>query len=96
MEIRGILDEDLIKQQLRQGIFAWDSVGLLIGSVVSVIERLQAAGRVEETRTKYREIQELFSTMDETPTARPRAMVRALEFLNDRINVMRIDSANAR
>jgi hypothetical protein len=94
----GALDEavdlDFIKQQAEAGLYDWTSCTKLVSSIVEIIQRIQAPKRDDETKAKWTEVSAAMqaATMEE----HPRAFCKALEFLLDRVNAMRIDAANAR
>ena len=92
--IAEVIDLDLIKQQAEAGLYGWRSCVKLLGEVVSIITRVQAPHRDEETKAQWAERhKELLAADADT---QPRAFCKALEFLLDRVNAMRIDAANAR
>jgi hypothetical protein len=92
--IRDVLDIELIKQQVEIGAFGWDSCMKLVGSVVSVIKRIQAPGRDSSTRERWREVGLAMQNAEICDHAR--IFCRALEFLLDLVNILRVDAANAR
>ena len=92
--IAEAVDLDLIRQQAEAGAYGWDSCSRLMGSVVGVVQAVQAPRRDEETRAGWREVER--GMREAGAEGRPRALCRALEFLLDRVNAMRIDAANAR
>ena len=85
------MDMDFIKQQADAGLYGPESCRQLMVSILSVIQRVQMPKRDEETKTKW---QVVADAMDTEPG--PRTFCKALEFLLDRVNAMRIDAANAR
>eukprot|EP00291_Cryptomonas_curvata_P026192 CAMPEP_0172174800 /NCGR_PEP_ID=MMETSP1050-20130122/13871_1 /TAXON_ID=233186 /ORGANISM="Cryptomonas curvata, Strain CCAP979/52" /LENGTH=643 /DNA_ID=CAMNT_0012846827 /DNA_START=422 /DNA_END=2354 /DNA_ORIENTATION=- len=92
--ISEAVDLEFIKQQAEQGLYGWDNCMRLIGSIVAVIQRVQAPKRDDETRARWKQVGQ---AMQEAAGAdQPRAFCKALEFLLDRVNAMRIDAANAR
>jgi hypothetical protein len=88
------VDLDFIKQQAEAGLYDWTSCTKLVSSIVEIIQRIQAPKRDDETKAKWTEVSAAMqaATMEE----HPRAFCKALEFLLDRVNAMRIDAANAR
>ena len=90
--ISEAVDLDFIKQQAEAGLYGWDSFQSLVATVVAIILRVQAPKRDEETKAKWQDVRQLMETTDN----QPRALCKALEFLLDRVNIMRIDAANAR
>jgi hypothetical protein len=93
--IAEAVDLDYIKKQAEQGLYNWSSCKNLIAAIVSVVQRVQAPKRDEETKAKWKETSDLMSEAS-TSEEQPRAFCKALEFLLDRVNAMRIDAANAR
>ena len=92
--ISEAIDIDFIKDQAELGIFDWMACKSLVGAVVGIIRRLQAPKRDSETQAKWLVVGA--SMLAAESADRPRVMCKALEFMLDRVNVMRIDAANAR
>ena len=92
--ISEAVDLDFIKQQAEAGLYTWVNCLRLIGSIVEVIQRVQAPKRDEETKARWKLIDQ--GMHDASSEEQPRAFCKALEFLLDRVNAMRIDAANAR
>ena len=92
--ISEVVDLDFIKQQAEKGFYDWETSMRLIGSILGVIQQVQAPKRDGETKLQFEQVAK---SMKEADTAeQPRAFCKALEFLLNRVNVMRIDAANAR
>ena len=91
--ISNAIDIDFIRSQVDSAAFDWDSCKRLIGSVVSIIKSIQAPKRDTETHERWVTVAE---SMLEVNVDQPRILCKALEFILDRVNVMRIDAANAR
>ena len=92
--ISEVVDLDFIKQQAEKGLYNWENCMRLVGSVVAVIQQDQSTKRDEDTILRWRPVAK---SMEEAEAAeQPRAFCKALEFLLNRVNVMRIDAANAR
>ena len=92
--IREIIDIPHIKDQIASESFNWDSTCALVKGVADVIQRVQAPKRDEETKAMSAVVQ---ATMrDAQPQEHPEVLCKSLEFLLDRLNVVRIDTANAR
>ena len=91
--IAEIIDLDLMKQQASQGT-TWESSMSFIGAIVGVICRVQAPQRGEETSGKWNDLHKVMLKAE--PEEKPSLFCNALEFLLNRVNVMRIDAANAR
>ncbi len=92
--VKETLDIDFIRRQVESGAYDWDSCKRLVGGVVSIIRRVQAPKRDEETAQQWRKVGSSMLCAEEAD--RPGVTCKALEFLLDRINAMRIDAANAR
>jgi hypothetical protein len=88
------VDLDFIKQQAEAGLFTWDSCRRLVGSVVEVVQRVQAPKRDEETKRWWEQIDQ--EMQDASAEEQPLAFSKALEFLLNRVDAMRIDAARAR
>ena len=93
--IAEAVDLEYIRQQAEAGAYGWDSCVGLIGTIVGVVQRVQAPKRDEETKAKWKDVHACLERAA-SGEERPRAFCRALEFLLDRVNAMRIDAANAR
>ena len=85
-----VLDIPFIKNQAELGLYGWESCTRLLGGVVSIIQRVQEPKREAETRV-------LWAAVWSTGSA-DQAVVfcKALEVLLGRVNILRIDAANAR
>jgi hypothetical protein len=92
--IAEAIDIEFIRRQVESGAYDWDGCKRLVGGVVGIIQRVQAPKRDEETTQQWRKVGA--SMLRAEGGDRPGVMCRALEFLLDRINAMRIDAANAR
>ena len=92
--ITEIIDTDFILARAEGGNYEFCDVAALITSVVGVIQRVQAPMRDGETKEKWAALQEkIYSATVDTGA---RVTCDCLEFLLDRVNIMRIDAANAR
>ena len=92
--ITEIIDTDFIKARAESGNYEFCDVAALITSVVGVIQRIQAPMRDGETKEKWAALQDkIYSATIDTGA---RVTCECLEFLLDRVNIMRIDAANAR
>jgi hypothetical protein len=92
--IAEAVDLGFIKQQAELGLYGWDSCMRLIGCILAVIQRVQAPRRDDETTARWKQVGQ--AMQEATADEQPRAFCKALEFLLDRVNAMRIDAANAR
>jgi hypothetical protein len=94
--ITEVIDIDHIKSRVAAKAFSWSDCKNLVGYVVEIMQRMQAPKRDPETREKWRVTGRIMLDADDEASMQPRALCKALEFLLDRVNVMRIDAANAR
>ena len=94
--IMEAIDDDYMKERMHAQAFSWDDCKNLIANVVRITQRVQAPKRDEETKQKWREAGKVLLDADNEAKTQPRALCKSLEFLLDRVNVMRIDAANAR
>ena len=90
--IREVVELEFVSQQAQAGLYTWQSIQKLIAGVVCVIERVQLPKRDRETKSKWEALQAVDIKGDDEA---PRALCHQLEFLLNRVNVMRIDAANA-
>lgn len=91
--IREVIDIDFIKRQTELGVYDWISCQRLIGAVVDIIRRVQSPERDASTLERWNVVR---SSMTGSDIEWPLVLCNALEFLLDRVNVLRIDAANAR
>ena len=87
--IPGIVDVPLITKLLEHSSYSWEDLRYCVGLVFDVIKAHQAPARASETCAKWGE---LMSRIGDWTLI----MCDGLEFLLGRVNVMRIDAANAR
>ncbi len=92
--IHEAIDIDFIRRQVELGVYEWDNCKRLVGTVVGIIKRLQAPKRDADTQEKWMTVGS--NMLAATDSDRPRVLCEALEFMLDRINILRIDAANAR
>lgn len=93
--IREIIDPEFIQEQASRGSYDWATAVRLIGAIVGVIQRIQAPCRDADTAAKWAAVQASLGPLV-PPAEQPAAFCKALEFLLKRVNVLRIDAANAR
>ena len=91
--IQEVLDLDFIKTQAEAGLFSANSSMALVEAIVVIVQQVQAPKRDLETKQKWQGLCELRSASD---FDLPQWFCKAMEFLLDRVNAMRIDAANAR
>jgi hypothetical protein len=94
--LREVVDLDFIKQQAQAGLYNWESSTKLVATIVHVIERSQAPKRIDETKAKWTVVEQAMRDAQVDPQAQPSAFCNALEFLQGRVNAMRIDEGNMR
>jgi len=92
--IAEAVDLSYINQQAEAGLYDWDSCQKLVSTIVAIVMRVQAPKRDDETKAKWKEVEKRMK--DAQSEDQPRELCKALEFLLDRVNAMRIDAANAR
>ena len=90
--INEVVDIDFIKERVENDAFDWECCKALVGGTVDIIRRVQAPRRDAETNERWAGVQAAMATCADAP----KAFCDALEFLLDRVNVMRIDAANLR
>jgi hypothetical protein len=95
-QVSELIDLEHIGRQAELGIYGWDSCMGLVAGVTDVVRRMQAPRRDAETRSLWAVVDSDMRAADGAPDARAGALCRALAFLLGRINMMRIDAANAR
>ena len=93
-DIIAVIDLDFINTRAVDAAFEWDDFKTLIGGVVGIIGRIQAPARDAETQTLWRVVGTRMLTCHEED--KPQTVCKALEFLLDRVNALRIDAANVR
>ena len=92
--IHEAIDIDLIKQQTELGAFGWVCCKNLVASVLCIIMRIQAPSRDASTRERWKI---MGTAMEKAEREDYNAIFcKALEFLLDLVNILRIDAANAR
>ena len=92
--MRDAVDLEFIKQQAEAGLYEWASCCSLVASMVQAIELAQAPRRHDETRAKWAAVEEALRAAE--AEEQPSSFCKALEFLLERLNTMRMDAANAR
>jgi hypothetical protein len=93
-DIMNILDIELIKQQVEKGTFDWNSCITVVDGIIQVLFRMQAPQRDEETKERWAGVSKDLKEAEKDQ--QPRTFCRALEFVLDRVNAIRIDAANSR
>ena len=101
-DVHQVIDIEFIKGQAEAGLYDWGDCRQLVCAIVSIIQRVQAPKRDKETQAKWEEVSKTLSDATLPACVRqanangPQALCKALEFLLNRVNAMRIDAANAR
>ena len=89
--IHEAVDLAFVKQQVEAGLYTWARTQKLLASIVSIIEHIEMPKRDSETRTMWEALQAVGNEGEVRPS---RALCNQLEFLLNRVNVLRIDAAN--
>ncbi len=92
--INEIINVEFVKERTSVCAYSWDDCKSLVISTVGVIKRMQCPDRDMETAARWNTIKADIdaATVENAPVT----FCKGLEFLLDRLNVMRIDIANAR
>ena len=92
--IDQIINLSFVQDQINLGLFGWESCRRLIVAVVDLIKQVQGSSRVTQTQAQWVVVQ---SSMEQvTDSSWPVVLSQALEFIHERVNVLRIDAANMR
>ncbi len=94
--IKEEIDIDFIEKKANADVFEWKDCQSLIRRIVDIIRRLQSPRRDADLTEKFNQTKADLVSADSDISARPRIFCKALEFLLDRVNLIRIDNANAR
>ena len=94
VDMNQTVDIEHIKRQAEMGLFTWANCRGLISAIVEVIKRVQRPRRDTQTNELWAATAKAMENA--TPDEQPQQLINALEFLLERVNVMRIDAANAR
>eukprot|EP00960_Hanusia_phi_P001045 28633-Hanusia_phi.AAC.1 len=87
-------DTSYWQDQIDRGLLDWVSCVSLMKAMVALELEMQEPTRREETQTTWATLQDQLS--DCPPQQQPTAFCKALEYVLDRLNVMRVDAANSR
>lgn len=90
-----LINLPVIEAAVESGNHSMTDSKILITGIVAVIQRVQMLERENETRTLWAPISKSMDDLSQSKEL-PRAVVKGLEFLLERVNVMRIDAANKR
>lgn len=91
--IMEVVNLDHIWEQADAGRFSWSRRCKLISSIMAIIMQVLPPHRCEETRTMWVQIEQSLQAPAEE---QPQVFCKALEFLLSRVNLLRIDTLNAR
>jgi hypothetical protein len=91
--IKEVFDIALINQMVRQHIFDWDYFQKLTSSAVDFLRRIQVPAHDADLTSKWNALR---SSMEQPDANRNLFFSKALEFMLDRVNIIRIDLANSR
>lgn len=94
--IYEVIDMDFIQTQTELGVYNWENCKHLVGGILSVIRRIQAPKRDAQTMERWKIVAVQMKGSDNDDEKKPASFCQALEFLLDRLNVLRIDAANSR
>jgi len=92
--VATILDVRSVKAKVAGGCFSWGEGREMVTSVMRMITRTQIVTRDDETRSLWAGVQETLN--DTTPGGGAKAFCHALEFLLNRVDMIRLDKTNAR
>lgn len=93
LEIRGVIDLQVIENQINHRVFSWIDCTNLISSIVHIIKRVQLPARDTSLRIEWEKVR---LVMEATPSLNAKALVGGLRFLMDRLAILRVDAANLR
>ncbi len=94
--IKEIIDVEFIEGKANAGAFEWRDCQNLVRMIVDVIRRVQSPRRDADLTEKFNQTKADLVSADSDVLVRPQMFCKALEFALDRVNLIRIDSANAR
>ncbi len=93
--INEVIDIGFIETQTEKALYDWDSCKRLVGQVLAIIQRIQSPKRDAETMERWKIVAIEMQNSDHGEK-KPEAFCQALEFLLDRLSILRIDAANTR
>ena len=93
LEIRGVIDLQVIENQITHRVFSWIDCTNLISSIVHIIKRVQLPARDTSLMIEWERVR---LVMEATPSLNAKALVGGLRFLMDRLAILRVDAANLR
>ena len=92
---QDVLDTSHIQAKIQANAFEWDDSKKLIQDTYTIITRIQAPRRDEETEILSKEVMDVLNAAN-TNQEKATSFTKALEFLLNRVNICRIDAANSR
>jgi hypothetical protein len=92
--IEAAIDLDSIATRVVLGALPWSDVRDLVGGIVSLMRSMQEPPRANETMALWHTLGARI--LEAPPQEQPSVLSATLEFLVNRANTMRIDTANAR
>jgi hypothetical protein len=92
---RDVLDTAHIQARVEAGAFEWDDSKKLVQDTFAIIVSIQTPNRDEESKTLFKEFADALDAAA-TPQEKAVSFAKGLEFLLKRINICRVDAANAR
>jgi hypothetical protein len=99
-ELGGVwpMEIDTVQLQTRaeQRAMTWEDFVAVVRSILEAIRRAQSQARVDDTNARWVVVRASLEAAANLEADQPRAFCTALEFLLNRINILRIDTANAR
>ena len=99
-ELGGVwpMEIDTVQLQTRaeQRAMTWEDFVAVVRSILEAIRRAQSQARVDDTNARWAVVRGSLEAAANLEADQPRAFCTALEFLLNRINILRIDTANAR
>ncbi len=91
--INEVFDIALINQMVLQRIFDWDYFQKLISSAVGVVRRIQVPAHEADLTSEWNALR---TSMEQPDANRNLLISKALEFMLNRVSIIRIDLANSR
>jgi hypothetical protein len=90
LEIRGVIDLQVIENQITHRVFSWIDCTNLISCIVHIIKRVQLPARDTSLMIEWERVR---LVMEATPSLNAKALVGGLRFLMDRLAILRVDPA---
>ncbi|EKX51596.1 hypothetical protein GUITHDRAFT_102857 [Guillardia theta CCMP2712] len=93
-ELKEKIDTAYWQEQIESGALDWSSCVSLIEGMLGIAMEMQEPSRKQETQAGWKALEEELRAG--TPEDQPTLFCKALEYVLGRVNVMRVDAANAR